>query len=80
MAVYPHHRRAFFAVLAALLAAVAIFVVFGASEIAFKRLGFTRMQVVVILVGTFIGALVNIPVWRIKSSEPLIELEEVQFF
>jgi uncharacterized membrane protein len=78
--VYPHHGKAFFAILAALLVWVAVFVIFGASEIAFKRLGFTRMQVVMILVGTFIGALVNIPLWRIKSSEPLVELEEVQFF
>jgi len=34
LAVYPHHGKTFFAILAALLAAVAIFVVFGASEIA----------------------------------------------
>jgi uncharacterized membrane protein len=38
------------------------------------------MQVILILVGTFVGAWVNIPLWRIRSPEPLIELEEVQFF
>jgi uncharacterized membrane protein len=78
--VYPHHGKRLFAILAALLVSVAIFLVFGASEIAFRRLGFTRMQVVIILVGTFIGALVNIPLWHIKSREPLIEVEEVRFF
>lgn len=80
MAVYRHHGNVFFALLAALLVSVAIFLVFGASEIAFQRLGFTRMQVILILVGTFVGASVNIPLWRIKSRQPLIELEEVQFF
>jgi uncharacterized membrane protein len=80
LAVYPHHGKKLFAILAAVLALVAIFLVFGATEIAFKRLGFTRVQMVIILVGTFIGALVNIPLWRIKSHEPLVELEEVRFF
>jgi len=80
LAVYRHHGNVFFVLLAALLVSVAILLIFGVSEIAFSRLGFTRIQVILILVGTFVGASVNIPLWRIRSPEPLIELEEVQFF
>jgi uncharacterized membrane protein len=80
LAVYRHHGRTFLAILAVLLAAVSIFLIFGVSEIAFQRLGFTRMQVIVILFGTFVGAWVNIPLWRIRSREPLVEVEEVRFF
>jgi uncharacterized membrane protein len=77
---HRHHGNLFLALLGALLAAVAIFLMFGAGEIAFQRLGFTRMQVVLILAATFVGAWVNIPLRRIRSRKPLIELEEVEFF
>jgi uncharacterized membrane protein len=38
------------------------------------------MQVVLILVGTFVGGSVNIPLWRLRSSERVLEMEEVRFF
>ena len=33
-----------------------------------------------ILVGTFVGASVNIPLWRVKRLRKVLETEEVQFF
>lgn len=52
----------------------------GVTEVAFQRIGFTRLQVVLILIGTFLGSSVNIPLQRVKSLEKIVETEEVQFF
>ena len=52
----------------------------GVTEVAFQRTGFTRLQVVLILVGTFLGSSVNIPLRRVKSRERIVEMEEIQFF
>lgn len=63
-----------------LLAAAVAFLLIGATEFAFEKLGFTRLQVVGILVGTFVGSSVNIPLWRVRRVEPLLQVEEVRFF
>ena len=52
----------------------------GVTEVAFQRIGFTRLQVVLILVGTFLGSSVNIPLRKVKSRERIVEMEDVQFF
>ena len=52
----------------------------GVTEIAFRRIGFTSLQAVLLLVGTFVGSLVNLPLMRIKSLERVVEVEEVRFF
>ena len=78
--VYRHHGSVFFAIFGLLLTAIVIFLLVGATEVAFQRLGFSRLQVVLILVGTFVGASVNIPLWRSKSLKKVLETEEVQFF
>jgi uncharacterized membrane protein len=63
-----------------LLTVVVIILLIGVTEVAFQRIGFTRLQVVLILVGTFLGSSVNIPLRRVKSRERILEMEEVQFF
>jgi len=59
---------------------VVIILFVGLTEVAFQRIGFTRLQVVLVLVGTFLGSSVNIPVRRVKSRERIVKMEEVQFF
>ena len=59
---------------------VVIILFVGLTEVAFQRIGLTRLQVVLVLVGTFLGSSVNIPVRRVKSRERIVEMEEVQFF
>jgi uncharacterized membrane protein len=63
-----------------LLTVVVIILFIGVSEVAFQRIGFTRLQAVLILVGTFLGSSVNIPLRSVKSRERIVEMEEVQFF
>ena len=59
---------------------VVIILFVGLTEVAFQRIGLTRLQVVLVLVGTFLGSSVNIPVRRVKSRERIVEMKEVQFF
>jgi uncharacterized membrane protein len=63
-----------------LLTVVVVILFVGLTEVAFQRIGFTRLQVVLVLVGTFLGSSVNIPVRRVKSRERIVKMEEVQFF
>ena len=78
--IYRHHGSVFLVIFGLLLAAITIFLLAGATEAAYQRLGFSRLQVVLILVGSFAGALVNIPVWRVKSVQRVLESEEIRFF
>jgi len=63
-----------------LLTVVVVILFVGLTEVAFQRIGLTRLQVVLVLVGTFLGSSVNIPVRRVKSRERIVKMEEVQFF
>ncbi|HUK29447.1 MAG TPA: DUF1614 domain-containing protein [Candidatus Acidoferrales bacterium] len=63
-----------------MLTAVVVILFVGLTEVAFQRIGFTRLQIVLVLVGTFLGSSVNIPVRRVKSRERIVKMEEVQFF
>jgi uncharacterized membrane protein len=59
---------------------IVIVLFIGVTEVAFQRIGFTRLQVVLILIGTFLGSSVNIPVHTVKSRVRIVQTEEVQFF
>jgi uncharacterized membrane protein len=63
-----------------LLTVVVIVLFIGVSEVAFQTIGFTRLQVILILVGTFLGSSVNIPLHRVKSRVRIVRTAEVQFF
>jgi len=78
--IYRPHGSIFFLFFAILLTVIVIVLFVGVTEVAFQRIGFTRLQVVLILIGTFLGSSVNIPLHRVKSLERIVEMEEVQFF
>jgi uncharacterized membrane protein len=50
------------------------------GEIAFERIGFNSFEFTLILVGTLVGSLINIPVAEVKSTEPLVEVLETKVF
>jgi uncharacterized membrane protein len=70
----------FFVFFAILLTVIVIILFIGVSEVAFQRIGFTRVQVVLILIGTFLGSSVNIPLHTVKSRVRMVEMEDVEFF
>jgi len=78
--IYRPHGSIFFVFFAILLTVIVIILFVGVTEVAFQRIGFTRLQVVLILIGTFLGSSVNIPIRRVKSLQRIVEMEEVQFF
>ena len=78
--IYRPHKSWVFVFFGLLLSIVVILLLVGVTEVAFRRIGFTRLEVVLILVGTFFGSSVNIPFHRVKSVGRILKLEEVRFF
>lgn len=52
----------------------------GAIGLAFKRVGFSSQLTVLILVATFVGSYLNIPLFKIKTIFPIIKDEYFSFF
>lgn len=75
-----HHGRLLFAILGMLLVAVVILLLIAASEFAFEKVGFTPLEFAVILALTFLGSAVDIPIYKVRSLVPIIEVQEVRAF
>ncbi len=78
--VYSHHNYPFIAVLVIILAVVVGLVFFGVIGFAFSDIGFSPLAIVLILVATLVGSVINIPIAKLKSSVPIIREEYVNFF
>jgi len=78
--IYRPHKSVFYAFFAVLLSIVVVLLLVGVTEVAFRRMGFTGLEVALILVGTFLGSSVNIPVHKVESRGKMVELQEVPFF
>lgn len=66
--------------LSLLLVAIVAYLLFSLGEVAFGRIGFTPLEYAVILASTLVGSTVNIPVSEAKSTEPIMEIQEVRAF
>ncbi len=78
--IYFPHSFLFFAILLfALLVALALVFV-GVVSVAFANVGFTPFTILLLLVGTFLGSTVNIPVLKLKTTVPMIKEETVSWF
>jgi len=66
---FPHSLLIFAILLAALLVAVALIFV-GAVSVAFSDVGFTPFTILLLLVCTFLGSAINIPVLKLKTAVP----------
>jgi len=77
---YRSHKSLVFVFFGFLLSVVIILLLLSVTEVAFQRLGFTRLEVVLILIGTFLGSSVNIPFHRITTVNRMLKQEEVRFF
>jgi len=74
------HGSGFLVVLGILLTIVVTVVLLTLGQVAFQRIGFSPIEYILILLSTLIGSNVNIPVARVASTQPLVELEEVRVF
>ena len=78
--IYRQQGSRRFTALILVLVVVVGFLFVGVSDIAFRTLGFTRMEFLIILLATFLGSLINFPLWKIKGVARVIDYEEVKVF
>lgn len=77
---YFPHNFLLFAVLMLILIFAIVWLFIGVVGTAFAKVGFSSATVALILIATFVGSYVNIPLLKIKTIAPLIKEEFVSFF
>jgi len=78
--IYCPHSYGIFVILFLFLVLVVGLVFVGAVGLAFRQVGFSSQITVLILVATFFGSYVNIPLLKLKAMIPIIREEYVSFF
>ena len=78
--IYRQHNIGLFIGLLIILLLVGAFLFLGITEIAFERIGFTSRTFFGILILTFIGSMINIPIRRFTNVQNLVEVQEVKFY
>ncbi len=63
-----------------ILALLLIFIFFGLIGAAFGRIGFSTRDVLLLLLATLVGSFVNIPLYTLRSHEPLMTDTYVTIF
>ena len=76
---FPHNLLLFAILLIVLLLVIGLLFV-GVIGLAFRKVGFSAPVVALILIATFLGSYINIPLVKLKSTEPIIKEEYVNFF
>ena len=69
-----------FIMLSIFLTFTLVFLFLGVTESAFEAVGFTRAEFAAILVVTFLGSSINIPVTRVSGNEPIVGYREVRYY
>jgi len=69
----------FLMALVAVLAALVLLLQFGVLTYTFERLGLDRATVSLVLLATFLGSAVNLPLFRMRSGRMLLESRVVSF-
>jgi len=67
-------------VLALFLVFILVFLFVGVTESAFEEIGFSRAEFAIILVITFFGSFINIPVTRESGDAPVVGYREVRMY
>ncbi len=76
---FPHNTLLFAILLIVLLLVIGLLFV-GVIGIAFAKVGFNTATIALILVGTFLGSYINIPLLKLKTTVPMIREGYVSFF
>jgi uncharacterized membrane protein len=78
--VYFPHSLPVFAFLLLVLVLVTVLIFLGAIGVAFREVGFSTATTAFILAATLLGSHINIPVAKLKATEPIVRVEYVRFF
>jgi len=77
--VYFPHNLLVFAVLFLILVVVIGVIFIGVVGVAFEEVGFSPAVTILILIATFLGSIINIPIFKLKAMVPIIKEEFVSF-
>lgn len=78
--IYNPHNSLLLAVLLLILLSVGSLVLVGALSLAFLDVGLSPVATILILLGTFVGGFINIPLLSLESTVPIVKEEFVRFF
>jgi uncharacterized membrane protein len=78
--IYCPHSYQVFATLALVVTIILVLVYFGVIGFAFSGVGFNPTMVVALLLGTLFGSIINIPLFKIENSVPIVRDEFINFF
>jgi len=78
--IYCLHSYGIFVILLLLLVFVVGLLFVGAVGFAFRQVGFSPQVTMLILVATFVGSYVNIPLMKLKTAIPIVKEEYISFF
>ena len=78
--IYFPSSFAVFAVLLILIVAILALVFVEVINVALAKVGFTPVAILLILIGTFLGSSINIPLFRLKDTVPIIKEEHASSF
>jgi uncharacterized membrane protein len=78
--IYSPYSILVLAILLAILLPVVALVFVGVLGAAFAKVGLSPIAIALILIATFVGSYINIPVGKLKSSVPVAKEEYVNFF
>ncbi len=76
---FPHNLLVFAILLIVLLLIIGLLFI-GIIGIAFEDIGFSLTTTALILIGTFLGSYINIPLLKLKTTIPIVKEEFVNFF
>ncbi len=76
---FPHNSSVLALFFLVLLLVVGL-VLLGLIGVAFAEVGFSPIITALILISTFVGSYVNIPVWKIRTIAPIVREKYVSFF
>ena len=78
--IYCLHSYGILVILFLLLVLVIGLLFVGVVGLAFRQVGFSPQLTMLILVATFVGSYVNIPLLRLKTVIPIVKEEYISFF
>lgn len=78
--IYWPHSYTIFAILFLILIIVIGLLFVGAVGLAFRRVGFSSQLTALILVATFVGGYINIPLFKLRAVIPIVREEYIGFF
>lgn len=78
--VHRYHRSFLSTALALVTGVIIVVLLLSLGDIAFERIGFNSIEYLLILWGTLLGSMINVPVGEVKSSEPRVAIQEVRVF